>query len=186
MVILLGIVVLVVLVIGISIYNGLINRKNQVANSFGAIDAFLKKRYDLIPNLVAACQQYMQFEKTTLTQITELRTKAMSGNVSDDEKVDINNKLTKMLGSVMVAVENYPDLKSSQNFLQLQGALNEIEEQLSAARRAYNAAVTDYNNAVEMFPSSIFAGMMNYKLKTVFEIPEAERANVNVGELFKK
>lgn len=186
MIIILGVILLVVVLIGVSIYNGLINKKNQVANSFGAIDAFLKKRYDLIPNLIASCQQYMQFEKTTLTQITELRAKAMTGNVSDDEKVNLNNQLTKMLGSVMVAVENYPDLKSSQNFLQMQGALNEIEEQLSAARRAYNAAVTDYNNAVEMFPSSIFAGMMSYKLKAVFEIPETERANVNVGELFKK
>ena len=89
----------------------------------------------------------------------------LSGRLSDDEKVDLDNRVTKALGGIMVAVENYPDLKANQNFLQLQGAMNEIEEQISAARRAYNAAVTDYNNAVEMFPTNILASMMNYKLK---------------------
>jgi LemA protein len=83
-----------------------------------------------------------------------------------------------------VAVEKYPDLKANQNFLQLQAALNETEEQISAARRAYNAAVTDYNNALEMFPSSIFATLLNYKHETVFAAEEGERANVNVGKMF--
>ena len=85
----------------------------------------------------------------------------------------------------MVAVENYPDLKANQNFLQLQGSMNEIEEQISAARRAYNATVTAYNNAIEMFPTNMMASMMNYKRKNVFEIPEEERKNVDVGKLFK-
>jgi LemA protein len=128
----------------------------------------------------------MKYEKDILTQITELRTKALSGNLSSDEKIDIDNKIQKALGGIMVAVENYPDLKTSQNFLQLQAALNEIEEQISAARRAYNASVTEYNNAVEMFPSNIFAGMMGYKRKNVFEISEDERKNVNVKDLFNK
>jgi LemA protein len=92
----------------------------------------------------------------------------------------------KMLGGIMVAVENYPDLKANQNFLQLQAALNEIEEQISAARRAYNASVTDYNNSVEMFPTNIVAGMMGYKRKKVFEIGESERQNVNVKKLFNE
>ena len=86
----------------------------------------------------------------------------------------------------MVAVENYPDLKANQNFLQLQGSLNEVEEQISAARRAYNASVTDYNNAIEMFPTNFMASMMKYKQRTLFEIEESERKNVNVNKLFNK
>lgn len=168
------------------LYNSLISKKNQVQNVFASIDALLKKRYDLIPNLVATVQKYMQHERGTLTEITELRAKAISGTLSDDEKVDLDNKLTKTLGGIMVAVENYPDLKANQNFLQLQASLNEVEEQISAARRAYNAAVTDYNNAVEMFPTNILASMMNYQRKKVFEIPDAERQNVDVKDLFNK
>ncbi|SVB76527.1 uncharacterized protein METZ01_LOCUS229381, partial [marine metagenome] len=93
---------------------------------------------------------------------------------------------TSKLGGIMVAVENYPDLKASENFNQLQRSLNEVEEQISASRRAYNATVTSYNNSVEMFPTNIIAGMMSMKHKNVFEIPEAQRENVNVGELFNK
>ena len=167
-------------------YNSLINKKNQVENAFGGMDAQLKKRYDLIPNLVSSVQTYMKHEADTLTQITDLRTKALSGDISDDQKVDLDNMITSKLGGIMVAVENYPDLKASENFNQLQRSLNEVEEQISASRRAYNATVTSYNNSVEMFPTNIIAGMMNMKHKNVFEIPDSERENVDVGELFNK
>ena len=179
-----AIVLAVVVLIVVSLYNSLVNKKNQVANAFAGIDALLKKRYDLIPNLVAAVQKYMGHERGALTEITQLRAKAVSGNISDDEKVALNNQMSKMLGGIMVAVENYPDLKANQNFLQLQASLNETEEQISAARRSYNAAVTDYNNAIEMFPTNILAGMMSYKAKTVFEAGETERQNVDVKKLF--
>jgi len=131
-----GVGVGVLLLICIIIYNSLVGKKNQVLNVFATIDALLKKRYDLIPNLIATVKTYMQHERETLTEITELRAKAVSGQISDDEKVALDNKLSQMLGGIMVAVENYPDLKANQNFLQLQGSLNEIEEQISAARRA--------------------------------------------------
>jgi LemA protein len=180
--IVLGILILSIFII----FNSLVQKKNQVTNVFATIDALLKKRYDLIPNLIAAIQNYMSYEKGTLTKITELRTQAIAGNLSDDQKVALENQMAKLMGGIRVAVENYPDLKANQNFLQLQGALNEIEEQLSAARRAYNAAVTDYNNAIEMIPTNIMASMMNYKTKTVFEATAEEKKNVNVGELFKK
>ena len=180
-----GVGVGVLLLICIIIYNSLVGKKNQVLNVFATIDALLKKRYDLIPNLIATVKTYMQHERETLTEITELRAKAVSGQISDDEKVALDNKLSQMLGGIMVAVENYPDLKANQNFLQLQGSLNEIEEQISAARRAYNAAVTDYNNALEMFPTNLVASLMHYERKQLFEISEKERQNVNVGELFK-
>jgi LemA protein len=165
-------------------YNSLINKKNQVTNVFGSVDAMLKKRYDLVPNLVSAVKTYMKHERELLTQITEIRSKAVSGRLSDDERVDLDNQMSRMLREIMVSVENYPDLKANQNFLQLQASLNEVEEQISAARRAYNATVTDYNNAIEMFPTNILAGMMNYQRKNVFEISEAERKNVDVGKMF--
>ncbi len=165
-------------------YNSLIKKKNQVENSFGSIDAMLKKRYDLIPNLVETVKQYMTYEKDTLTQITELRTQATSGNLSGDEKVDLENKIAGQMRGIMVAVENYPDLKSSANFIQLQGSWNEAEEQISAARRFFNSAVTDFNNAIQVFPNSVMAGMMGLKAKRVFEIPEEERKNVSAKNLF--
>lgn len=180
------IIVAVVILIPVIMYNGLIGKKNQVENVFASIDALLKKRYDLIPNLVSTVQTYMKHERGTLTEITELRAKAVSGQLSDDDKVNLDNKMSKLMGGIMVAVENYPDLKANQNFLQLQASLNEIEEQISAARRAYNAAVTAYNNAVEMFPTNIMASMMNFKRKQVFEITEKERQNVDVNDLFNK
>ena len=168
----------------IFLYNTLIAKKNQVTNVFGSIDALLKKRYDLIPKLITTVKQYMKHERELLEKITELRAKAVSGQISDDQKVDLENKITKVLGGIMVAVENYPDLKANQNFLQLQGSMNEVEEQISAARRAYNAAVTDYNNAVEMFPTNILASMMSYKMKNVFEIPDEQRQDIDTEKLF--
>lgn len=175
----------VLVLVFFGMYNGLVGKKNQVENAFSGMDVMLKKRYDLIPNLVSTVKQYMQHEKNTLTEITELRAKAVSGNLSNDEKVDIDNRISKAIGGIMVAVENYPDLKASENFLNLQRTLNEMEEQISAARRSYNASVMDYNNAVEMVPTNFIAGLMNYRRKTMFEIQETERKNVNVGDIFK-
>jgi len=181
-----GIPVFFLLMFFIIMYNTLVGKKNQVQNVYGSIDALLKKRYDLIPNLVSTVKTYMKHEREVLTQITELRAKAVSGSLSEQEKMQLDSKMGKLLGGIMVAVENYPDLKANQNFLHLQSTLNEVEEQISAARRAYNAAVTDYNNSVEMFPTNIVAGMIGYKRKAVFEIDESERKNINVNKLFNE
>ena len=138
--------IIVVFAIGvIGLYNSLVRKKNQVANIYATIDALLKKRYDLIPNLVATAQEYMEYEKDVLSEVTRLRAMALSGNISDEKRMEIDKKITKALRGILVAVENYPELKANENFLQLQRTLNDIEEQISAARRAYNAAVTDYN-----------------------------------------
>ena len=166
-------------------YNSLVSKRNEADKAFASIDTMAKKRYDLIPNLVATVQQYMQHERATLTEITEMRAKATSGNLTNDEKIELDSKLSKAVSGIMVAVENYPDLKASTNFMQLQGSLNEVEEQLSAARRFYNAAVTSYNNAIQMVPSNIVASMFNFKTKTLFVITEQERQNVDVKSLFK-
>ncbi|WP_027891829.1 LemA family protein [Calidithermus chliarophilus] len=180
--IVLGLAVVLVLAY-VALYNGLVARKNQVDNAFGSIEAMLKKRYDLIPNLVAAVKQYMAHEANLLERVVALRSQAM-GAPSPEAKFKAEGELSAALRGLMVQVENYPDLKANQNVLQLQAALNEAEEQISAARRFYNSAVTDYNNAIEMFPSSLIAQSMRLERKPVFTIPEGERAAPNVGQLF--
>jgi LemA protein len=180
------IILIVIAIILVLMYNSLVAKKNQVENIFASVDTQLKKRYDLIPNLVASVSKYMDHEKSLLEEVTKLRSEANRPNISDKQKIDLDAKITKALGSIMIAVENYPDLKANENVLHLQRSLNEVEEQIAAARRAYNQAVTDYNNALEMIPTNIMASMMGYKEKDVFEITENERKNVNVGELFKK
>ncbi len=174
----------VIVVILVLMYNSLVAKKNEVENIFASVDTLLKKRYDLIPNLVAAVKEYMKYEKDLLENVTKLRTKAMSPNISDDEKIKLDKEISGMLGSIMVAVENYPELKANENVLHLQHTLAEIEAQISAARRAYNQAVTDYNNAIEMIPTNILAKMMGYRRKQVFSIDESERKNVDIKKLF--
>ena len=158
------------------IYNGLVWRKNRVEQAFSSIDVYLKMRYDLIPNLVAAVKGYMEHEEEVLTEITELRARAVKTRLGTDEAVEVNNRIGRALGGIFAVIENYPELKASANVMNLQRNLTEIEEKISASRRAYNAAVTDFNNSVEMFPSSIVAGMMGYRPRRFFEIESAERA----------
>lgn len=165
-------------------YNSLISKKNQVENIFGSVDAVLKKRYDLIPNIVAAVSKYMIHEKSLLLEVTKLRAEANRPNINDAQKIHLDAEVSSALGSIMIAVENYPDLKANENIIHLQHTLNEIEEQISAARRSYNQAVTDYNNIIEMIPTNFMASYMGYSRKDVFEIIEDERQNVNVKELF--
>ncbi len=179
-----GVVVGIALIISILTYNSVIGKKNEVENANGGLDAQLKQRYDLIPNLVSTVKQYMEHEKSVLEKIVELRSQALQGGVSDKQRESLNKEISTSLSGLMVQVEQYPDLKSNTNFVQLQDTLYEVEENIAAARRFYNAAVTDYNNALEMFPSSIFAKMLGYVRKEVFNIPEMERKNVNVGNLF--
>ncbi len=174
-----------VFIIGISIYNGLINKKNTVDEALSSVDVMLKKRFDLIPNLVSAVQQYLTHERGLLTDITKLRTQlANAAEMDDKTRFDLENALTGKVGQMMIQVENYPDLKASHNFLHLQRSLNEIEEQISAARRSYNAAVKSLNNGIEMFPSNIFASMMSLQKRPYFEISNTERATPDVKNLF--
>ena len=180
------IILIVIVLLLVLMYNSLISKKNQVENIFASVDTQLKKRYDLIPNLVASVSKYMDHEKSLLEELTKLRADANKPNISDEKKIELDAKISKALGSIMIAVENYPDLKASENVMHLQRTLNEVEEQISAARRAYNQAVTDYNNAIEMIPTNFMASAMRYTRKQVFEIVESERKNVNVKDLFNK
>ncbi|MDE6452023.1 MAG: LemA family protein [Odoribacter sp.] len=178
-------IILIVLVLFfISTYNNLVRKKNNVDNAFGSIDAMLKKRFDLIPNLVATVQQYAKHEEQTFTAITNLRTHSYE-NLNAREKAEFDRNFTTARRNLFAVAENYPQLKASENFIQLQRTLNETEEQLSASRRTYNACVTEYNNAVMTFPSNLLAGMFGFTRKEVFAIPEAERTNPNVKDLFK-
>ncbi len=165
-------------------YNSVIGKKNEVDNAQGGLDAQLKQRYDLIPNLVSSVKTYMQHEAGTLEKIVELRSQVMKKNISMEDKQELNKEISKSLSGIMVQVEQYPDLKSSANFQELQRTLYEIEQNIAASRRFYNAAVTDFNNAIEMFPTNIISGFMRLKRKEVFNIPETERKNVNVQNLF--
>ena len=179
-----AIIIGVLLLIGIFFYNSLIGKKNQVTNAFSAIDVMLKKRFDLIPNLVEVVKQYTSYEQGTLSKIVELRSKAVSGNISDAEKASIDSQLSSSVKGLMVNVENYPDLKANTNFINLQSTWTESEEQIAAARRTYNSAVTDYNNAIMMFPGSMFAGMLNFQPVAVLATAEEERKNISAKDLF--
>lgn len=175
--------VCIAFILGVRIYNGLVYLKNQVHKSFSSVDVLLKKRWDLIPNLVAVVKHHMEFEQQTLAEVTRLRSQVMSGGVSAEQRLTLENQISRSMGNIVALIENYPDLKSDQHVNQLLASINETEEQISAARRFYNAAVTEYNNALEMFPSNIVAGYMRYRSKELFVTPAEERANVNVGEL---
>ncbi len=176
------VILIIILLVPVAMYNSLIAKRNQVRNIFATTDALLKKRFDLIPNLVTTVKGYADHERRLLEDITRARANRNWDQISDDEKIVMDNALRKAVGGVMLAVENYPDLKASVNFLHLQRTLNELEEQISAARRAYNASVMDYNNAVEMFPTNIIAAMGNFQRKNFFEIPETERQAPAVSE----
>jgi len=160
----------VFLLMAIVLYNTLIRRKNDVENAFASIDAMLKKRYDLIPAIVDAVKGYMNYEKDLLTKITSLRVRALSQNLSNEERIIIENEIMKGLSDINVAVENYPDLKANQNFLQLQEELSDIENKLAASRRFFNAATAEYNNAVESFPGNLVARNFGFQKEIMFDL----------------
>jgi LemA protein len=158
-------------------YNLFVSRNNQAHQAFSTIDVMLKKRYDLVPNLIEIVKGYAKHEKETLTKLTEIRARAAASG-SDDEKIRLGEEASAAIGRLIAVSESYPELKASQNFLNLQKNLTEIEEQISAARRAYNAAVTDFNNACEMFPTNLFAIFFGFKKRILFTSSGAEKENI--------
>ncbi len=170
----LAILVLIIIILAV-IYNGLIKKKNAIDNAYFSMDVMLKKRYDLIPQLVETVKGYMHHEKDLLSELTVLRQKVLVTGLGTNDKVELDNRIKTALQQVFVSFENYPQLKASENFLKLQGAINETEEQLAASRRFYNAAVNDYHNGIEMFPSSLVASWMRLKHKTFFQVADDEK-----------
>lgn len=171
------IAVVVVLVFwAISLYNNLVKLRNNRENAFANIDVQLKQRHDLIPQLVATVKGYATHEREVLQRVTEARTAAMSATTIND-KVVAENALSNALAGLKVSLEAYPDLKANHNFLQLQGEISDVENKLAAVRRFFNSATRELNNAVETFPSNLFAKMFGFKREPMFEVPQAERAD---------
>jgi LemA protein len=168
----------------ISIYNGLVSKKNRVEYADGAVNTMFKKRYDLIPNLVATVKQYMQHERELLEKLTALRSAGNPPQWDAGKMSEWEQEYSRAMKSLNVTVENYPDLKAATQFTQLQASLNDCEEQLAAARRTYNAAVMEYNNGLEMFPSNIVASMMNYRRKDMIQATQQEQQTPSVKDLF--
>ena len=165
--IVLGVIVLLVLWV-ISLYNRLVRLRNRRENAFADIDVQLRQRHDLVPQLVETVKGYATHEKELLVRITEARAAAINATTIDG-KIAAEQQLTDALQGLKVSVEAYPDLKANQNFLQLQEELSDIENKLAAARRFFNAATTEYNNAVESFPSSMVAGS-KFKREIMFDL----------------
>lgn len=172
--IILGVVVILV-VWGISLYNNLVKLRNNRENAFANIDVQLKQRHDLVPQLVATVKGYAEHEKTVFQRVTEARAAAM-GATSINDKVEAENMLTSALAGLKISLEAYPELKANENFLQLQGEISDIENKLAAVRRFFNSATRELNNAVQTFPSNLFAKMFGFKKEPMFEVPQEERA----------
>ncbi len=168
-------IIVVVAVMVIGIYNALVRLRNQVDNAWSQIDVQLKRRHDLIPNLVETAKGYMEHERGTFEAITEARSRAMGAN-NPAEAGKAEGMLTDALSKFMLVVENYPDLKANANFLSLQETLTSTENKIAFSRQGYNDQVLFYNNKIQMFPSNIIAGTFNFGKRDFFEIEnEAER-----------
>jgi len=160
-----------------TLYNGLVRGRNEVKSSWSSIDVQLKRRYDLIPNLIETVKGYAAHERGTLDAVVKARQQAMSSTGSVEERAKVENALTQSLRSLFALAEAYPDLKANQNFLKLQEELANTENKIGFARQYYNDAAMRYKNKVEMFPSNIIAGMFNFKAEPFFQVEEAgERA----------
>lgn len=164
------------LVLLMLLFNRLVGVKNQVEFAFASIDTQLKQRVDLIPNLIATCEKYMGYEQQVLRDLA--RARGLSAGAGDPVAAD--RTLSGGLHALFALAENYPELKAAESFALLQRSLNEIEAQLVASRRAFNAAVTDYNNALGMFPTNLLARALGYRPRAWFEIPAEEREPVKV------
>ncbi|MBM3256291.1 MAG: LemA family protein [Candidatus Moranbacteria bacterium] len=174
-------VVVVVVGFAVAVYNGLIRLKNKTEEAWADIDVQLKRRYDLIPNLVETVKGYAKHEKGTFEKVAELRSEAMQAK-TPGEKAKADNMLTETLKSLFAVAENYPDLKANQNFLDLQSQLSQIEETIQQSRRYYNGNVRDFNIKIETFPNNLIVGIMGFKKFEFFEVAEAkERENVKVA-----
>lgn len=178
-----GIIILVILVLIIAwiiaVYNGLVTLKNRVDEAWSDIDVQLKRRYDLIPNLINTVKGYAAHEKELFEKVTEARAQAM-GASTPAEKEKAENTLSGTLKSLFAVAEAYPDLKANQNFLELQRELTDTEDKIQASRRFYNGNVRDFNTKIEVFPNNIIAGMLKFAKREFFEAEAGEKENVKV------
>lgn len=172
-------IILLLVVYGLFVYNKLVKLDNKVKEAFATMDVYLKKRWDLIPNIVDTVKGYAKHEKDTFKEVVDLRNSAYD-KMSDDEKINANEKLNGGINKIIALAEAYPDLKANKNFLGLQNDLSHIEDEIAQSRKYYNAVVRIFNNKVQMIPSNIFAKIFGYKPKKMFEANENEKENVKV------
>ncbi len=168
------IILVALILLGIYLYNNLHARKNQIEFSKGSIDTLLKKRHDLVPNLTRMVSGYAQHEKSLFENLTKARSEAMRYPNITPARFESESSIASGLEQVLMLAENYPELKADQQFMQFQKTLLELEEQISAARRFYNAATNDYNNAVQTFPGNVMATLLGFKRQRYFSIPPIE------------
>ncbi len=176
-------VLAIILLAIIVIYNSFVQKRNRVQDAWAQIDVQLKRRYDLIPNLINTVKGYAAYERGVLTKVTALRSSIVTGSVQ--QKADANNQLSQALKSIFAVAENYPDLKASQNFQMLQQELEGTEDKIAFVRTSYNDYVLDFNNAIQEFPGNVFAGMFHFTRQDFFQAPPeaAEPVKVDFSDL---
>ena len=176
--IIIGIILLILLYLFFT-FNSFIKLENKVNETFATMDVYLKKRWDLIPNLVETVKGYAKHEKETLEEVIELRNMNYD-NMSVDEKINTNNKINSGILKVIALAENYPNLKANDSFIDLSKQLSKVEDEIANSRKYFNGTVRDFNNKVEMFPNNIIAKILGYKVKKMFEANEDEKENIKV------
>jgi LemA protein len=174
------VILLIFLIMFIANYNKFVRLRAAVNEAFATMDVYLKRRYDLIPNLVAVVKQYGVYEQQTLAQVLEARQYAMSAGGADTNRVAGENQLSRSLGSLLAVAENYPALKADAQYIHLQTELSRLENDIAMSRKYYNAVLKSYNNGIQVFPANIFAAIYGFKPYPYFEISAEERQNVRV------
>ncbi len=174
--VILGAVAAILMLFVVTVYNRLVRLRNGVENAFASIDVQLKQRCDLVPKVVDAMRAYMTHERGTLDELTSLREQASAAGASAETRVALDAQMSGLVRGLMVRAEAYPDLKASETVTVLQRSLNEVESQIAAARRTYNAAVTGFNTATEVFPANLLAGMFGFSRRPLFEATADDRA----------
>lgn len=172
-------VVVVFVLLVFTTYNSLVKLNNKVEEAFSTMDVYLKKRWDLIPNIVETVKGYAKHEKSTLEEVINLRNSSYD-KMNTNDKVDVNNRLSQGINKIMAIAEAYPELKANENFKDLSTQLTKVEDDIANARKYYNGTVRMFNDKVQMFPSNIVAGMLGYKVKSMFEANDNERENIKV------
>ena len=173
------VIVIIPLIYVLITYNSFVKLNNRVEEAFSTMDVYLKKRWDLIPNIVETVKGYAKHEKNTLEEVIKLRNSSYDKMLTND-KVEVNNKLSQGISKLMAIAEAYPDLKANENFKDLSNQLTKVEDDIANARKYYNGTVRNFNDKVQMFPSNIVAGILGYKTKKMFEANENERENIKV------
>lgn len=173
------IVLMLILLYVLGTYNKFVKNNNKVLEAFSTMDVYLKKRWDLIPNLVETVKCYANHESKTLEEVIKLRNSSYD-KLNEGEKIDLNNQLSQGLGRLMAISEDYPELKANENFKQLSSSLSSIENDIANSRKYYNAVVRTFNDMVGMVPSNIIAKMFKFSAKSMFEAEVSQRENVNV------